>query len=74
MAAGPIPWRDIVAYADRFRLDHGETEALVSIVLEMDRAWLAHHAERESRGAAPDKPGGGRPPRAGRRGKGRRRR
>ena len=33
----------MVAYADRLGLDHGETEALVTIIGAMDSAFLDFH-------------------------------
>lgn len=47
MGLGPIPWRDIVAYADRVGLDRGEAGALVTIIEAMDRAYLDFHNEKE---------------------------
>ena len=49
MTAGPIPWRDIVHYADRAGLDAEEAEAFTTIIRTMDRAWLDHQAEKGKR-------------------------
>ena len=49
MGPGPIPWRDIVAYADRAGLDRGEAEALVTIIRAMDDAWLSFNAEESGK-------------------------
>ena len=42
MGPGPIPWRDIVDYADRSRLDRVETAVFVDVISALDRAWLEH--------------------------------
>lgn len=55
MAPGPIPWRDIVAYADRIGLDRGETDALIEIISQMDTAWLAFHEASDGKSDKGDK-------------------
>ena len=49
MAPGPIPWRDIVAYADRIGLDQGEAEAFSTVIMTMDAAWRGFHAEGDDK-------------------------
>ena len=45
---GPIPWDQIVNYADRSNLDPANAQAFVRVIREMDSAWLAWaDAERQ---------------------------
>ena len=52
--AGPIPWRDVVAYADRAGLDDDNERSFVAILRELDEAYLKHRDEssRAQRGGS----------------------
>ena len=47
MSHGPIPWRDIVAYADRAGLNDRESDVLVEVIQTMDAAWLDYHKPKD---------------------------
>lgn len=57
MSAGPIPWRDIVAFAMHRNYDPERTDALVTVVRAMDDVFLDYQEQRskeaEKGGAAP---------------------
>lgn len=40
LSMGPIPWRDVVSYAQYTELEPDVTEAFVEIIRTMDRAYL----------------------------------
>ena len=46
---GPIPWHQIIAYAERYDLDHRETDVLVIVIMAMDEAWLNWHRKNEEK-------------------------
>ena len=50
MDAGRIPWHHIVAYAERAGFDHASTDAFVSIIEEMDIAYLDWMQEQRDNG------------------------
>jgi len=41
---GPIPWRAIVAWCDRYRV--AESEALIELVQAIDTEWLGNATQR----------------------------
>lgn len=47
-APGPIPWRDVMAWADRE--GHGEEQAalLDTVVQALDAIWLEHDAKQRA--------------------------
>lgn len=55
-AIGPIPWRDIVEYADRHKLDEDVAGAFVYVIREMDAKYLAHVAEKQDKNTPKAKP------------------
>ena len=51
-AIGPIPWRDIIHYADRAGLARDVAEAFVVIIKEMDAGYLEWQNKEQERIAA----------------------
>lgn len=49
---GPIPWRDIVSYAEHGGFDEDMTLIMVQVITEMDAAYLAWQAEEARRNNA----------------------
>lgn len=49
----PIPWRDVIAWADR--QGYGETEAdlLDAVIQALDAVWLDHEATRRAKEQPP---------------------
>lgn len=45
MAVGPIPFRDMVWYAERQGFDRDTTETFCDVLTEMDVLWLKKRAE-----------------------------
>lgn len=39
---GPIPWRSIYHYGERYRLDVDEFDRFAAVIRAMDAAYLAH--------------------------------
>ncbi len=46
---GPIPWRDVMAWADRHGYGEVEAELLDTAVMALDRVFLEYDAERRKR-------------------------
>lgn len=49
MSLGPIPWIDVVYYAERFQLDHDLIEPFIYIIRAMDVAyqdWINKEQEK----------------------------
>ena len=51
-AIGPIPWRDMVAYADYVGLAPDVTAAFIVIIREMDAGYLEWQNKEQERVAA----------------------
>lgn len=49
MGFGPIPWRDIILYADRAGLEPDVHDMFVSVIRAMDNAWLQWQGEQQKR-------------------------
>lgn len=47
MGFGPIPWRDIILYADRKGLEPDVHELFVTVIRAMDDAWLNWQGEEQ---------------------------
>jgi hypothetical protein len=48
-STGPIPWRDVVRYAEYVGLDRENADALEVIIRELDGAYLGHIAEEQGK-------------------------
>lgn len=46
---GPIPWKDIVSYADRAGLDEDLVPGFVTIIRALDNAWLGWEAKKKEK-------------------------
>lgn len=46
---GPIPWRDIILYADRAGLEEDTATAFVAIIRHMDTAYLRWQEQEQKR-------------------------
>lgn len=46
MGFGPIPWRDIILYAERCGLESDVQDMFVDVIRAMDAAWLEWQAQQ----------------------------
>lgn len=50
---GPIPWRDVMAWADRHGYSEAEAELLDAAIQALDGIYLEHEAARRAKEAPP---------------------
>lgn len=55
MSIGPIPWRDIVLYAQIFSLEEDLVEAFIQVIRQMDITYLDWSNKEEERNNKPRK-------------------
>lgn len=55
MALGPIPWRDIVLYAQFVGLEYDLVTVFVGVIRSMDRAYLEWADKKKSSNPKPSK-------------------
>jgi hypothetical protein len=51
LSLGPIPWRAIVAWCDRYRVS--DAEGLIELVQCIDTEWLSHASSRAEHSGDP---------------------
>ena len=55
-AIGPIPWRDIVVYAERAQLADDVAGVFIFVMREMDAAYLKYVADKQEKGTLKARP------------------
>lgn len=56
MSLGPIPWRDIIAYADFHEVDPELFPTFKAVINAMDATYLTFHAKQHKAGNGDTKP------------------